>query len=93
MWKTSCVVVALIVGLVQGNRFANHERVPLVANTVGPFNNPTETYPVSEFIFTSLIHGNDVELSTIIFPIAEEPASSGDTSRIWARLFLVQGKC
>jgi heme/copper-type cytochrome/quinol oxidase subunit 4 len=33
--------------LVVSTRFSNHERVPIVANTVGPFNNPTETYPVS----------------------------------------------
>jgi hypothetical protein len=35
------------IDLVVSTRFANHERVPIVANTVGPFNNPTETYPVS----------------------------------------------
>jgi hypothetical protein len=28
--------------------YANHQRVDLLMNTVGPFNNPTETYPVSK---------------------------------------------
>jgi hypothetical protein len=27
-------------------RYRAHDRIGLVANTVGPFNNPTETYPV-----------------------------------------------
>ena len=30
--------------------YSAHEKVTLVANTVGPFNNPTETYPVIAFI-------------------------------------------
>lgn len=29
---------------VEGRRYANHERVPVIVNTVGPFSNPTETY-------------------------------------------------
>ena len=49
MLGTSCLVVALLVGLVESTRFANHDKVPLIANTVGPFNNPTETYPVSVY--------------------------------------------
>jgi hypothetical protein len=28
------------------NKFSTHDRVAAVANTVGPFNNPTETYHV-----------------------------------------------
>lgn len=28
-------------------RYNAHDKVSIVANTVGPFNNPTETYPVS----------------------------------------------
>ena len=27
-------------------RYHAHDRIGIVANTVGPFNNPTETYPV-----------------------------------------------
>lgn len=27
-------------------RYHAHDKVSLAANTVGPFNNPTETYPV-----------------------------------------------
>ena len=34
-------------------RYANHQRVDILVNTVGPFNNPTETYPVS-YLFTCL---------------------------------------
>lgn len=48
----SCLTMAAVV---DGHSFhyANHQRVDLLVNTVGPFNNPTETYPVSSF--TSLI--------------------------------------
>ena len=31
------------------NKFHTHDRVAVVANTVGPFNNPTETYHVSKY--------------------------------------------
>ena len=31
-------------------RFKAHDRVAVIANTVGPFTNPTETYPVSLFL-------------------------------------------
>ena len=30
----------------EGRRYHAHDKVAIVANTVGPFNNPTETYPV-----------------------------------------------
>lgn len=30
----------------EAKRYAAHDRVAAIANTVGPFNNPTETYPV-----------------------------------------------
>jgi hypothetical protein len=30
---------------VEARRYAAHDPVAIVANTVGPFNNPTETYP------------------------------------------------
>jgi hypothetical protein len=33
-----------------GHRYHAHDHVGIVANTVGPFNNPTETYPVSNLI-------------------------------------------
>jgi hypothetical protein len=39
--------VGLSYNLVSGRAYGNHEQISLVANTVGPFNNPTETYPVS----------------------------------------------
>ena len=28
------------------SKYSAHDKVSLAANTVGPFNNPTETYPV-----------------------------------------------
>lgn len=31
--------------LIECAHFANHEHIAVIANTVGPFNNPTETYP------------------------------------------------
>lgn len=43
----SLAVVALLpaVAVGKGQRYAAHEPVHVVVNTVGPFNNPTETYP------------------------------------------------
>ena len=35
------------VGSAEGRRYHAHDKVAIVANTVGPFNNPTETYPVT----------------------------------------------
>lgn len=34
----------------EGHHYHAHDRVSLVANTVGPYNNPTETYPVYNLI-------------------------------------------
>jgi len=39
------LAVSSTLELVECARFANHEHIPVIANTVGPFNNPTETYP------------------------------------------------
>mmetsp|Transcript_23513 Transcript_23513/g.34500 ORF Transcript_23513/g.34500 Transcript_23513/m.34500 type:complete len:590 (+) Transcript_23513:57-1826(+) len=39
------LVSFIVWGTVDGARYSNHERITIVANTVGPFNNPTETYP------------------------------------------------
>ena len=39
----------------ESHRYRAHDRIGLVANTVGPFNNPTETYPVRNIPFTSLL--------------------------------------
>lgn len=80
MWKTTFLVVAIIGVFVEGNRFANHERVPLIANTVGPFNNPTETYPVSNSTSHSFL--TNCCNSTIIFRTAEELANNEDTNKI-----------
>ena len=40
---------------VEARRYKAHDRIGLVANTVGPFNNPTETYSVSPYIFFAAI--------------------------------------
>ena len=48
------VCVILILGVLlnalvvngEGHHYHAHDRVAVVANTVGPYNNPTETYPV-----------------------------------------------
>ena len=41
------VALALLpaAGAAKGHHYAAHAPVPVVVNTVGPFNNPTETYP------------------------------------------------
>jgi hypothetical protein len=39
------LVAVVILQIVAAKRYATHDRMPIVANTVGPFNNPTETYP------------------------------------------------
>ena len=38
-----CLLIAL--GVCSSKHYRTHDRMPVVANTVGPFNNPTETYP------------------------------------------------
>eukprot|EP01038_Epipyxis_sp_PR26KG_P008129 gene8129-11007_t len=45
----------LLVGtiVVHCRRYSTHDRVGIVANTVGPFNNPTETYPFYSLPFCS----------------------------------------
>ncbi len=40
------LIALLICVVVTARRFKAHDHVGIVANTVGPFNNPTETYPV-----------------------------------------------
>lgn len=39
-------ILFTFVCIVIGRKYHAHDHVGLVANTVGPFNNPTETYPV-----------------------------------------------
>lgn len=43
--STLCLLAAG--ALAAGKHYKAHDHVGIVANTVGPFNNPTETYPVS----------------------------------------------
>jgi hypothetical protein len=43
LWALLCVSE---VGAVGARRYKVHDHVDVAANTVGPFNNPTETYPV-----------------------------------------------
>mmetsp|Transcript_8308 Transcript_8308/g.14075 ORF Transcript_8308/g.14075 Transcript_8308/m.14075 type:complete len:595 (+) Transcript_8308:31-1815(+) len=48
IWALSIALSYLSVASVvdaHSYRYANHQRVDLLVNTVGPFNNPTETYP------------------------------------------------
>jgi hypothetical protein len=45
----SIVILSTGLQLIYANRYTAHDRVTVVANTVGPFNNPTETYPVIIF--------------------------------------------
>ena len=42
------VLVSTLVAFTEAKekKFAAHDRIATVANTVGPFNNPTETYHV-----------------------------------------------
>lgn len=48
-------VLSCIVAVALGRRFKAHDHVGIVANTVGPFNNPTETYPVRIFSLRNII--------------------------------------
>jgi hypothetical protein len=47
------LVLLAVASLAQSRRYHAHDKVSIVANTVGPYNNPTETYPVSENVFRS----------------------------------------
>jgi hypothetical protein len=44
------VAVIGLINIAQCRRYHAHDHVGIVANTVGPFNNPTETYPVRSLI-------------------------------------------
>ena len=44
---TALLAVILFAIGAHGRRYRAHDHVGIVANTAGPFNNPTETYPVS----------------------------------------------
>lgn len=44
------ILSLLCVTIAWGKRYQAHNHVGIVANTVGPFNNPTETYPVGGVI-------------------------------------------
>jgi len=51
---TLCLAVASwFATFVSAKRYRAHDKVSLVANTVGPFNNPTETYPYYHLPFCS----------------------------------------
>jgi len=43
----SLSLATLLVGVV-ANEYQTHSKVPVVVNTIGPFNNPAETYKVRE---------------------------------------------
>ena len=56
MWQITILLLTLCSQLfsVHGGtsrRYHAHDLVNVAANTVGPFNNPTETYPVSATLF------------------------------------------
>ena len=52
------ILTLLLIGLANAvitSKFEAHDRIAVVANTVGPFNNPTETYHVRKYHVLSLI--------------------------------------
>ena len=44
--KAKIYFLILVIVPISSRRFNEHDRIAVVANTVGPYNNPTETYPV-----------------------------------------------
>lgn len=52
--QSFCLFVILNIG-VDARRYKAHDRIGLVANTVGPFNNPTETYPVRKYLLIKFL--------------------------------------
>jgi hypothetical protein len=47
------IFFALCISYVLATHYRAHDHVGIVANTVGPFNNPTETYPVRLMVILS----------------------------------------
>jgi len=45
MWTALSFLLVSWLAVTSGKRYHAHDHVGIVANTVGPFNNPTETYP------------------------------------------------
>lgn len=46
MMSLFLIVFQIFFILGEAKKYQIHDRVPVVANTVGPYNNPTETYAV-----------------------------------------------
>ena len=55
MLRPKLFLVLLIASGVFGKSLTPKEQVPVFANTIGPFNNPTETYPVGFKVFYVMI--------------------------------------
>jgi uncharacterized membrane protein len=49
------ILSSVCISVIDGVRYHAHDAVKIVANTVGPFNNPTETYPVSIYLILLFI--------------------------------------
>ena len=47
----AALICVLLVRADVASKFEMHQHTPIVANTVGPFNNPTETYPYYKLPF------------------------------------------
>lgn len=80
------LIIASILAIVSSKRYQAHDKVLAVANTVGPFNNPTETYPVRNFMnnlydFLYIIL-NFLACSFIRFPFALVPENKRDINKI-----------
>lgn len=60
---------------VEARRFRAHDSVGIVANTIGPFNNPTETYPVNMLMLnenctSSLLKSNILFVFVVVLFVA-----------------------
>lgn len=74
----------------EAKKYGAHDRVAAVANTVGPFNNPTETYPVriiaNNKIFTIIHLIPCTWISTTLFNFVPAPVNNESTSKTWGKL-------
>ena len=54
-----CVMIVIVLAQIAlCKRYRAHDKVDVISNTVGPYNNPTETYPVRflNLVFINNLH-------------------------------------
>ena len=68
MMMFAFLIFSSLLSVLSAKRYQAHDKVLAVANTVGPFNNPTETYPVRHKIYIIIFHLFPFSIFTSFLP-------------------------